>query len=494
VNAMKNLNEIVHTGSTIDPEVWEFEKYQSLINTEFSLDSDGVIISSNLGSANVSGYEDGEIIGKDFNIFFPEPEREKIHQHLLHAIEHGEIVIVGMCLKKQGGVFWARMHIRHAPESNSKAAYRVTIQDAAHRTTANMRIRTILDEYLNIFNNPFIGVFKFRLKDNRLLMCNEKIWEIISPKNRNISQFNDFFRSSSQFEQFLSLLKEQERIEGFKFLINDHNPDSENWGLLSARYFKVQGFVEGVLMDISEQYDQLQKLERVNSALDTFVYHASHDLRAPLTTIIGLVNLGVREQSVHIVHSYMEMIRARVSHLDLLLKDLISVSYNSKEEVSAEPIVFEEEIKIIVDSVKTHPVEVRVSIEQSREFATDKVRIQTILKNLLANAIKYHNPAVEKPIVKINISVSEETAYIQIQDNGIGIEPLYRDKIFDMFFRATIQSTGAGLGLYIVKSMLDKLKGKISLESTVGVGTTFLLVVPSGKHSPSDQKQAEQAT
>ncbi|HMI66196.1 MAG TPA: ATP-binding protein, partial [Cyclobacteriaceae bacterium] len=282
-------------------------------------------------------------------------------------------------------------------------------------------------------------------------------------------------------ETFISSLREQKKMEGYKFQVQDENTHRENWAVISARYFEAQGFAEGVLFDITDQYSQMMELQRVNAELDNFIYHASHDLRSPLTSIMGLVNLGLKEPDVKVVHDYLGMIRSRIDHLDILLKDLISVSYNNGDEKQYEPFDFEEEVNSISKLLKNPDQDFKITAEVSQpcDFKTDPIRMRTILRNLISNAFKYYNPEVSTPFIHLTVRVAPTHCAILLKDNGIGIHQAFKNKVFNMFFRATERSAGSGLGLYIVKSMVEKLKGRISFESTLNVGTTFLLTVPN---------------
>lgn len=233
--------------------------------------------------------------------------------------------------------------------------------------------------------------------------------------------------------------------------------------------------------NISRQHIQMLELQRLNLELDNFTYHASHDLRAPLTTILGLVNLGLND-SDQSSHSYFNMIKNRVDHMDKLLKDLISISYNNKIELSHEAFDFKAEVKILLDSLSSgHPFDfdIHLNIQQNSLFISDPVRIRTILSNLLSNSFKYYNPDVKNPFIDLAIRVDFAKASILIKDNGIGIDKAHQEKIFNMFFRATTRSTGTGLGLFIVKSMVDRLSGKIEMESILNERTSFCVTIPN---------------
>lgn len=463
----------------------EIEKYLVLISTlkgheEFLLDSSGCILSSNLEVVNITGYEEYEIIGKHFNIFYRSDEQDQAEEDLRKARVLGNVIVTGLRLKKRGATFWAKTKIKYQDASNSRVAYKVTVQDHTHRTLSKLQVQSFRDEFLTIFNNPFIGTFKFNKDTYRVTMCNQKILDITGHNNSENLFFGEFFYHKEQWGQFIELLTVNRKVEGFKFIINDPRVKHTNWGLISANLFEAQGYVGGVVMDISEQYHQMTKLNNLNSELESFIYHASHDIRAPLTTVLGLTNLGQKETTDEKAKSYFEMIGNRINHLDGLLKDLTSISYNRKGELTPEIFDFEKEINAILMSIgKSYPsVTVSCQVFQPTFLRNDSTRLRIILTNIVSNSLKYHNPEANS-FISIKIRVCETHAAIKITDNGIGIERIYKEKIFEMFFRATTQSNGTGLGLYIVKTMLEKINGKIAVESSPLVGTTFLLTIPN---------------
>jgi len=473
--------------SVNDPErAVELEKYQSLISTlkgqeEFLLDENGIIISTNLEAVNITGYEEFEVIGEHIKLFYSSEEKEKAEEDLKRAVTLGQSVVSGFRVKKRGTTFWAKMKIKYLTDRSSRVVYKVSLQDTTHRALSNLRVQTVRDEYLAIFNNPFVGSFKFKWNDYRLMRWNKKASEITGRSDSDEIYFNQLFSFEDDFQKFVTQLKIERKVEGLKFKIKTDKKNEDRWAMICASYFVQQGFAEGILLDITDQHNQMIELQRVNAELDNFTYHASHDLRAPLTTILGLVNLGMMENEMVAIKSYLEMIRNRISHMDLLLKDLISVSYNNKKEVSFETFAIEKETKEIIRDYDYpgNKCTTYVDIVEQEEFVTDAIRMRTILRNLISNAFKYYNPELESPFVKIKIRVSKSHTAIQLMDNGIGIEWSHKERVYDMFYRATSRSNGTGLGLYIVKSMIEKLNGQISLESTLGYGTTFLLTIPN---------------
>lgn len=449
---------------------------------EFVLNQQGVIISSNLEAVNVTGYEEWEVLGHSISLFYPHEavQAGKVEIDLTEAVAKGQVIVHDWRVKKRNTRFWAKMKIT-ALYSSSKSllGFKVVLKDTTHKALYNHRVKRIKDEYLNLFNNSYTGIFKFRMKDFRILLLNEKAIEIIGCEEYNELSFQQLFREPQVFDDFVLRLNQEKKIEGFEFQINKPRRE-ERWASVSGRYFHEHGFVEGILIDVTESKKQMLELQRLNHELDQFIYHASHDLRSPLTTILGLVNLISLDEPTPLIAKYSELISERVHHLDGLLKDLVSITYNNKTNLHPERINFDAEIRTILKEFQHqyNHVQAFLSLEGKHEFTTDAVRFRTIVRNLISNALKYHNPHVSSPFLKICIQNKEEHALISVEDNGIGIEDEHIYKIFGMFFRATEKSKGTGLGLYIVKSMIDKLGGQIYVSSTHEKGTTFSVELP----------------
>lgn len=476
-----------------------FNKISSLIHIlqgveEFMLSDEGYILGSNLEAANVTGYEEYEIIGKHISIFYCPDELGKAMADLERARSQKSIVTTGLRVKKRGISFWGRMRIQFIPSPNHEGPrFKVILQDATHKAISRLRIQNLREDYLAIFNNPFVGTFKFRINGFGIISCNQKTLEIFEQENATELKFDSFFSSLSEFDDFISKLKKDKKLEGYKFKTQGRNL-KDRWIMVSAHYFKEQDYAEGVFFDVTDQHEQMNELLRVNTELDNFIYHASHDLRSPLTSILGLVNLGLNEPSEEMVKTYLAKIKSRVDHLDSLLKGLISVSYNNEVDVEFTPFIFEREINSIVHSHISEKIPVKINIEiiQSADFRTDPTRMRTILRNLISNSLLYYNPSIANPFMKLFVRVEATHCAIHLQDNGIGIKPELKNRVYDMFFRASERSTSHGLGLYIVKSMVDKLKGRISFESTQHIGTTFLITIPNGK-TKSDRNNISSA-
>jgi signal transduction histidine kinase len=225
-------------------------------------------------------------------------------------------------------------------------------------------------------------------------------------------------------------------------------------------------------------------LKKANSELDNFVYSVSHDLRAPLTSMKGVIEIAEEETQEEETRSYMELLKASIKKLDRFILDILDYSRNSRLQLKQENINFKEMLNDITDNLKhmtgsRNSVDIKVNVNEKIPFCSDKTRLNVILNNLVSNAIRYHNPEVENPYVSIHIDTSDTEANIIVKDNGIGIKKDYHEKIFDMFYRVSENSVGSGLGLYLVKETVAKLNGKIDIDSEPGIGTRFQILIPN---------------
>ena len=242
------------------------------------------------------------------------------------------------------------------------------------------------------------------------------------------------------------------------------------------------------------QQEQLQKkvlmqsneeLKKSNKELDRFVYSVSHDLRAPLSSMLGVVGLCEMGTLDPFMHKNVTLLKSSIKKLDGFIMDILDYSRNSRSEVAHQEIHFKDILTDISNNLKfmgiddQRKVDIRTTIGNGIAFYSDKNRISIILNNLISNGIRYQNPQVSNPFVEIVVNVTDSGADILIKDNGIGIDNEDCEKVFNMFFRVSNKSIGSGLGLYIVKETAEKLNGTVELRSEFGKGTEFVIHLPN---------------
>ncbi len=227
--------------------------------------------------------------------------------------------------------------------------------------------------------------------------------------------------------------------------------------------------------------DQYQELQKTNHELDKFVYSASHDLRAPVTSILGLLEIMRYEFPEPSIFMYVRMIEKSLRKTDQVLHEIMEYAQNARTEVQAEEVNLEVLVRGVIDTLRTlkewYHIDFQLNITDKTIY-TDKLRLRIILEHLISNAIVFHDLEKGNPYVLVSAQLLYNELIIKVEDNGIGIMPSEKDKIFEMFHRSSEKSRGAGLGLYIVKETLGKLNGSVSVLSEPNKGSIFICKFP----------------
>jgi len=180
------------------------------------------------------------------------------------------------------------------------------------------------------------------------------------------------------------------------------------------------------------------------------------------------------------------------------IKEVTDYSRNTRLEVSNEVLLIKPIIEEVMESfsflANEEDVNFELDVDPELEIRSDPARIRVVLNNLIANAVKYHNPYESNRFVKVKAFKEGDEYVINITDNGIGIKDEYMERIFEMFFRGTEKSAGSGLGLYIVKETLEKLNGSVKCISRPSNGTTFEVLLPINKKISTDKQITKKAT
>lgn len=222
-----------------------------------------------------------------------------------------------------------------------------------------------------------------------------------------------------------------------------------------------------------------QELEKAYQELDRFVYSASHDMRAPLMSILGILKLAKLDPGTSAA-DYFQMIEESVLKLDVFIRNIIQYYKNNRFEQDLQLLDWQTLIEECVESNRYQlgetGVHCEVHVDQSHPFRSDGMKIRLILNNLISNAIKFGS---ERPVVWIRLESDASMAHLSVRDNGVGIPKDDLEQIFRMFFRGTHVNSGSGLGLYIVRDAVHRLNGRIRVESTPGEGTAFIIEIPN---------------
>jgi two-component system, sensor histidine kinase and response regulator len=220
-----------------------------------------------------------------------------------------------------------------------------------------------------------------------------------------------------------------------------------------------------------------RELQKAYDELDKFAYSVTHDLRGPLVSIKGAIDVAQTMDDMDELKNMVSLMKGSVSNLESFIQNIHDYyNVNRGELVIAEldfNDIVKEQLETYQLTAKMNHIRFKTEVNQAETFRGDNMSMKIILNNLLSNAFKYQKKSNEEKVVELVINVEEGVATIEIKDNGIGIAGNHIGDIFNMFFRATSQEPGSGFGLYNVKDALLKLNGEIKVDSTLDHGTTF---------------------
>jgi signal transduction histidine kinase len=234
---------------------------------------------------------------------------------------------------------------------------------------------------------------------------------------------------------------------------------------------------------VSEQ--RRQQLQTAYGEMESFTYSVSHDLRAPLRAVLGMARVLEEDHGSKLdadAKAYLERIRAASDKMDGLIRDMLEYSKVTRADIALVPVsvrsaLAEAKAALSADFEKSGAV-----LEESTPlpWVTGNARLLTqVLVNLLGNAIKFTRPG-EKPRVTIAAQEYGNLVRIAVTDNGIGIAPEYQQQIFKMFERlhSASEYPGTGIGLAIAQKAMERMNGRVGLESASGEGSTFWIELP----------------
>jgi signal transduction histidine kinase len=228
------------------------------------------------------------------------------------------------------------------------------------------------------------------------------------------------------------------------------------------------------------------ELKKLNGQLDRFLYSASHDIRQPLTSMMGLLRLLQMENPSLAENVYISKLNQSVQKLDEFLHQVILFTKNSHVQVKAERIDVKE---LVADRIHALQLgqetsffpQFYIEVTGQSPFYSDKERLTVIIDHVLQNSVQYSDVTKQRPFVKVIVSYGMRHLYIEVVDNGIGISRMHLNRVTEMFYRASTASKGSGLGLYIVKETLSKLGGRMTIDSEVNLGTIAILEIPNDR-------------
>ncbi|WP_340152806.1 HAMP domain-containing sensor histidine kinase [uncultured Marivirga sp.] len=267
---------------------------------------------------------------------------------------------------------------------------------------------------------------------------------------------------------------------GGAYMIFEENFILEVNTTLGVLDFLLLSFI-GIGMIIWLLEEERSALEKTNRELDSFLYSTSHDLRAPVASLLGLINIAKHDIKEESGQQYVKMMEERVKKLDHIFGDILNYSRNIKTEINLKTFRLGEMVEDIITDVKFNQGADSIRLDYDEQIhhtlRTDYYQLKVVLGNLISNAVKYHDAKKPDQFIAIRFEKVDRDVHISVEDNGIGIAAESQHKVFDMFYRATSEAEGSGLGLFIVQQALEKISARITLVSELGKGSIFKVII-----------------
>ncbi len=335
-------------------------------------------------------------------------------------------------------------------------------------------IYTNYDQAMVKINESFTKIFGYTEEDMQNIRENDMLLPGYVELNKQINQ--DF---QDGVKRYISVEKEYKRKDRRKIIAQTSSSALyDDAGVHYGNVTIIEDITERKTADrkIRKQNEQLIK---INQELDQFVYSAAHDLRAPIANVMGLVKLIRIEEISETAQHYLALQEKSLEKLDEFIKSIVDYSRNSRLNLAKDNINLTEFVNEIVDqyrfSENAEKLKIDINVNQKGKFITDSNRLSVVMNNLVSNAVRYMDVEKGNCFLDIRVRADKNKAQIVVKDNGIGIEKEHLESIFKLFYRASSNSKGTGIGLYIVSETIDKLKGKIDVKSEYGKGTTFII-------------------
>ena len=288
---------------------------------------------------------------------------------------------------------------------------------------------------------------------------------------------------SEQKEEIQSQSEELIEANNSLVLLNDELIDkTEKVKAQAKELSKTNEIVTEMNRDLDSMVTKrTSQLQEAYKELDTFFYRSSHDFRRPLTTFMGLAEVAKITLKDQAALELFSKVKETAVSLDKMLVKLQSISDVGAQQLVYKEVLIKEIFDTVCDSQQEQLQQFKIStqceVNLNSPFISYPAMIKIIIENLVENAI--HFRSMEDPYIKLKAHKDNNQVIIEVEDNGQGIRSEYKEKVFEMYYRANDRSKGNGLGLYIVKKAVQKLDGSIQLDTNFGVGSRFTVTLPA---------------
>ena len=492
------------------------EKYRLLVEgvsdyAIFMLDPAGNVATWNEGARKMKGYEAHEIIGKYFSKFYSSDsvERGFPEYELSQAKAKGSFEDHGWRYRKDGSAFWANTVLTAIYNDNQELlGFSKITRDLTEKRKMEHQLFQLNEELKESEEKSRLLIDS--VKDYAILMLSPEgtilSWNTGAERIKGYTPKEIIGRHFSVFYMREAIEKRFPQFELRKALELGHFED-EGWRIrkdgtafwanviITPIYNsdkRLLGFAK-ITRDLTERRrnEELMlknnELIKINNELDNFVYAASHDLKAPITNLEGLL-IALREdmecEEIEKHRNLLQLMENTVGTLKNVIADLSDVTSVHNDKATPEsvniPALLGEVKENLAPLISRSKAEIIIDELAFEDLQYPRKNLRSILFNLVSNAIKYADPH-RKPKVKLSTTFSGSGDYVlSVEDNGLGIAPNQVNKIFSLFKRAHDHVEGSGIGLYLVKRILNNSGDSIMVDSRLGKGSTFSVYFKQG--------------
>ncbi|GAL86635.1 hypothetical protein SCE1572_31285 [Sporocytophaga myxococcoides] len=475
---------------------------------EYSDEIDGIYISESVGLCGTAAFLKKEIIVPD--IASAPLCRSFKDLALMHGLKAcwSTPILSGDKLLGTFSIYYQTPHVPNSTDKKNVEFALRTITIAIERKRAEERLQASKDEsdrqkrlYETITGNTPDLIYVFDL-DYRFTYANEallRMWGSTFEQSIGKSLLENGYEPwhaemhEREIDQIVATKKPVRGVVSFPHAILGERV----YDYIFVPVMNASGEVEAVagtsrdITDIKNAENSLaeknKELININNDLDNFIYTASHDLKAPISNIEGLVasmleNIDEKVKADEEFRYILSLINTSIQRFKTTIHDLTEITKVQKqiqeivEEINCTEVI--EDVKFIIqDQIKASGALVTIDDSNCSHIRFSRKNFQSIVYNLISNAVKYRHPSRTAEVL-VSMEYKEGFYILTVKDNGMGIGESNINKLFTMFKRFHNHVEGSGVGLYIVKRIIDNAGGKIEVESQVNVGTIFRVYLP----------------
>jgi len=498
-------------------EIRYLDLVENMNNGLIYVSDDYRLINFNDRFTEITGFPGNELKDRSvFDILSPGENKDTIKAFFEQIRKRTSVRIDCEIQRKDGSIVWVQ--ITGSPYQDygePRSGSMIMFSDISELKAIQQSLREREEGYRTFIEQSAVGIWRAEYKNPISINLPEDTQIDLLLDTGVIAECNDFMAKMYGYSSTSSLIGK--RIREFYHVENNFDEQrtrelmssfiKNNYRISSAESKELDrdgnirymlnnniGVVEdgfllrtwGVQTDISERKNTERELLETNHELDTFFYKASHDLKGPLASVMGIVNLARLESNDKLMEGYFEMIETSIRRLDRTLLDLIELARTRKGSTKISRINIKDLVDEILGSLKHvkdfDKINFELKIDSGTEISADKVLVLSVFQNLIHNAINYCKR--ESPWIRVKVDRTVKGIEAEIADNGPGIPEHIQGRVFEMFYRGHQESSGSGLGLFIVKNALEKMQGKIHFETKPGSGTSFFVTIPDSPDIP----------